>query len=123
MSHSAMARPVQQWFDGLPDDAKSEIAYLLAQMQNVTRSLWRRPEFDPLIGAGGISEIRVPDIRHSEGLICYRIYGYFGPQAREYTLLHGTHKDVKNDVDGKATAKKRLDQIADGSAGVHKFNF
>jgi len=116
-------RPVQRWFNGLPDNDKDEIIDLLVYLQNVTDGLWRRPEFDPLVGAGGISEIVVPDIRRFEGVAYYRIYGYRGPREHEYTLLHGTNKDVKNDKLGKRTAKHRLDQIERGEAGVHKFDF
>ena len=116
-------RPVQKWFRGLPEDHRDEIVYLLLQLQNVRDSLWRRPEFDRLKGAGGISEIIVPDIRHAGGVACYRIYGYAGPGKHEYTFLHGTNKKVKNDLEGKRIAKERLDQIRCDEARVHKFNF
>src|SRR5712691_11149944 len=104
-------RPVQTWFDNLPEGHRSEITYLLLQLQNVTASLWRRPEFDPLIGERGISEIIVQDIRDSDGVAYYRIYGYRGPGEHEYTFLHGTDKDVKNDIEGKQIARERLGKI------------
>jgi hypothetical protein len=119
----AEGRPVQDWFDNLPENDWEEIVYLLLQMQNVAESLWRRPEFDPLIGAGGISEIIVPPIRSADGETYYRIYGYFGPNEHEYTFLHGTDKDVKNDIEGKQIAKDRLDKIRNGEGGVRKFSF
>jgi hypothetical protein len=114
-------RPVQFWFSGLPDNDRYEILDLLNALSNATRSQWRRPEFDPLEGAGGISEIRVPNIRSESGCVTYRIYGYFGPGSREYCFLHGTKKEVKNDEDGKRIAKKRLDQLRSGQGKVHKF--
>jgi hypothetical protein len=116
-------RPVQVWFDGLPEDHRSEIAFLLMQLENVKASLWRRPEFDPLDGAGGISEIIIPDIRDSSGVTYYRIYGYFGPGEHKYTFLHGTDKDVKNDIEGKKIARDQLGKIERGEAGIHKFAF
>jgi hypothetical protein len=120
---SPEGRPVQSWFDGLPDNDRYEILDLLNTLANVTDKLWRRPEFDPLEGAGGISEIRVPDIRSESGSVTYRIYGYFGPGNREYCFLHGTDKKGKNDKGGKAIARDRLDELNRGEATVHKFAF
>jgi hypothetical protein len=116
-------RPVQIWYDGLPANDRYEILDLLNTLANVTNSLWRRPEFDPLEGAGGISEIRVPPLRSESGVVIYRIYGYFGPSSREYCFLHGTNKEVRNDEQGKSIASDRLDQLGRGNATVHKFAF
>jgi hypothetical protein len=82
-----------------------------------------RPFFDPLEGADGISEIIVPDIRDAGGVAYYRIYGFFGPEERQYTFLHATNKRARNDRDGKNTATERLAQLQSGDATVHKFNF
>lgn len=114
--------PVQRWFDHLPENDRGEIIDLLLSIQNATAKQWRRPEFDPLLGAGGISEIIVPPIRSFNGETYYRIYGYFGPGDHEYTFLHGTDKVVKNDTEGKRIAKERLDKINREEAGVCKFN-
>src|SRR5258708_8249408 len=119
----AEGRPVQSWFDYLPENDRYEIVDLLNTLANVDKSLWRRPDFDPLEGAGGISEIRVPPIRSESGCITYRIYGYFGPGNREYCFLHGTDKKEKNDKEGKAIARNRLDELKSGKAAVHKFAF
>lgn len=116
-------RPVKEWFDGLPDNDKNEIRDLLAYMQNTKDRLWKKPEFDPLEGEVGISEIRIPDIRSSKGSVTYRIYGYFGPNKREYTFLHGTDKRVRNDRHGKGIAKRRHQQLECGNAAVHEFDF
>jgi hypothetical protein len=91
--------------------------------------LWPDEVFDPLRGAEGISEIKVPNIRcFRDGKvksITYRIYGFFGPRGYGhcYTFLHGTEKDVKNDTTGKQIAERRLDELARGLATVHKFEF
>jgi hypothetical protein len=119
-------QPVQAWYDVLPENHKGEVTDLLTYLQNVTNRLWRRPEFDPLDGEGGISEIIVPDIRDSQGVFYYRIYGFFGPQEHEYTFLHATNKKVRNDRHGKNIARDRLRQLQQGEAGgarVHKFSF
>jgi hypothetical protein len=116
-------RPIQAWYDGLPEAHKSEVVDLLLYLQNVIDRLWTRPFFDPLEGEGGISEIIVPDIRDAQGVAYYRIYGCPGPEKRDYTFLHATNKKVRNDRDGKNTARDRLARLRNQDATVHKFNF
>jgi hypothetical protein len=122
--------PVQEWFNGLPDEAKDEIIDLFKYLRVKTKSRWQRPTFDPLVGSCGISELRPRDVRmeNEEGKVeevTYRIYGFFGPWKHFYTLLHGTRKDVKNDEHGKEIACRRLEQIKRGSGGAtyHFFRF
>ena len=121
--------PVQRWFDGLPQDHKEEIIDLLDHVRNTTNRPWPDKIFDPLKGAGGISEIKptnIPCLRDGRVKeITYRMYGFFGPKGHEhtYTFLHCAEKDVKNDAIGKQIAKGRLGEIERGSAGVHKFKF
>jgi hypothetical protein len=130
----AEGAPVQEWFDSLPDDPdRYEIIDLLDSLQKTNDRLWPEKIFNPLIGAGGISEIRIPDIRCFRGgkyrNITYRIYGFFGPRnhPHSYTFLHGTHKNAKNDIVGKQIAKGRLDElttaITSGTVSVRKFEF
>lgn len=123
----AEGRPVQTWFNNLPEDDKDEIVDLLNFVQNVTNRLWPEWIFDPLRGEGGISEIKVPEIRCIRGrrvcVITYRIYGYFGPDKHCYTFLHGTDKDVKNDQVGKQIAGGRVDELSRGIANIHRFVF
>jgi hypothetical protein len=126
----AEGRPVQAWFNSLPEEPdRYEITDLLDALQKVNDRPWAKEVFDPLEGAGGISEIKIPNIRcERDGkfkCITYRIYGFFGPKAyeRSYTFLHGTEKEVKNDAIGKQIAKGRLDELLGGFADVHKFEF
>jgi len=131
----AEGRPVQNWFDSLPDEDKWEITDLLDGLQKITDRRWpdegKDRVFDALQGAGGISEIRFPNIKCVRNgkvkIITYRIYGFFGPYKQCYTFLHGAEKEAKNDKPGKATAKRRLDELqrwglAAGLVSVHKFN-
>jgi hypothetical protein len=124
---AADGRPVQLWYDNLPDDAKDEIRDLLDYLQKMIGKLWRRPEFDGLYGAGGVSELRPNDIPlESAGAVevaTYRIYGYFGPNEGVYTFLHGARKDVRNDTQGKRIARDRLRQVERGTATTHEFEF
>lgn len=126
----AEGRPVQVWFNSLPEEPdRYEITDLLDALQKVNDRPWSEEVFDPLEGAGGISEIKIPNIRcERDGKvksITYRIYGFFGPKAYEhsYTFLHGTEKEVRNDTIGKRIAKGRLDELLGGFADVHKFEF
>src|SRR5713226_10655353 len=100
---------VQDWFNGLSIDAQDEILNLALHLEKLPTGLWRRPDFDPLDGEGGISELRPKDIRGPEGNIIYRIYGWLGhPNRNSYMFLYGTDKEEKNDLEGKAIAKWRL---------------
>jgi len=114
---------VQVWFNGLSQEARDEIADIFQSLQLVTARRWKRPEFDPLEGEGGISEVRPADIRCDAGCLTYRVYGYFGANSHQYTLLHGTTKLLRNDIHGKRIAKERLARIERGDATVHKFDF
>lgn len=120
-------RPVQDWFDDLPGEAKDEIIDLVRYLRLRTNSRWQRPEFDPLRGSCGISELRTDRIQVERGGLCeeatYRMYGYFGPGEHAYTLLHGTKKEQTNDRPGKQIACERLRQIKLGAATCHRFRF
>lgn len=115
-------KDVQNWFDRLPVEAQEEISDICRILAAATRNLWRKPEFDPLKGAGGISEIRPADVRLIEGSKSYRLYGYFGPGEHEYTVLLGVEKRQKNDREGKRIAKERLDRLEGGQATTHKLD-
>lgn len=120
--------PVQVWFDALSDDEKDVIRDTLVYLENTTDRLWPKESFDPLVGAGGISEVKFAefrDLRNGEiQRITLRIYGFFGPRDRKcsYTFLHGTDKKVRNDRQGKSIGKRRLDELLRGEATVHEFS-
>jgi hypothetical protein len=125
----AEGRPIQDWYDGLSIQAQEEITDLVEHLRVKKASLWDRPDFDPLEGEGGISEIRPDNIRDDAGSRTLRVYGIMGwPYKMSYTFLHGTEKDVKNDRDGKDFAKYRLEQVTAetlkrGRPTVHEFDF
>ena len=118
-------QPTQAWFDNLPEDDRFEIVHLLSWLRVRTKHRWTLPEFDPLEGEAGISEIRVPEIRTAEGSVFYRIYGVRGTREleRSYVFLHGTDKVVKNDIEGKGIARRRLGELTRREATVHPFDF
>ena len=116
---------VQEWFNRLEPDAQDEIINLVTHLRTRPSGQWIRPDFDPLDGEGGISELRPRDIRTLTGNTVYRIYGFREyPTKYCYTFLNGTDKDVSNDIKGKAIAKGRLSQLLlDQGGDVHKFDF
>ena len=125
----AEGRPVQDWYNDLHIEVQEEITDLVEHLRVKRASRWDRPDFDPLEGEGGISEIRPTNIRGDSGSKTLRVYGIMGyPDRMSYTFLHGTGKDVKNDRDGKNFAKYRLQQLSIESLrrrepAVHKFDF
>src|SRR5664280_2550847 len=125
----AAGRPVQAWFNRLRIEAKEEIVDLVLHMRVRIARQWRLPEFDPLDGEGGISELRPNNIRCDEGSLTYRIYGVSAyPEEFSYTFLHGVRKEVKNDREGKKFAKWRLKQLYEehtrtGKPAAHIFDF
>jgi hypothetical protein len=117
-------RIVQDWFDALDLDAQLEILNMALHLSRLSMGRWQRPDYDPLDGEEVISEVRPKDVRGETGNITYRIYGWRGyPIKNSFTFLHGTDKDVKNDLEGKAEANRRAGQIVRDEARVHKFDF
>jgi hypothetical protein len=113
-------KPVQDWFDGLPDDAKKEARETIGYLQQLPNHLWKKPHFDPL-GGEDVTEIRFETATHT-----YRIYGYAGGPSRArqlYILLFGHDKKVRNDTKGKSEATKRRAEIDRGAATFHPFEF
>ena len=116
-------RPVQFWFENLAEGHRDEITDRLAFLQVTPRDDWEEPFFDPLIGEGGISEIRFYPIKCLQGKFYYRIYGFFGAEEEEsYKFLHATNKKARNDRHGKNIAKRRLCEVQNKRATLHEFN-
>ena len=113
----------QDEYNALPPSHRAEIYALILFLRKETGRPWAKTEFDALIGAGGIREIKVPNIRGPQGSLTYRLYGFFGPGQRQYTILHLALKDRKNDKRGKRIAKERLDAINADQATTRAFDF
>jgi hypothetical protein len=118
-------QPVQDWIDSLSDDALDEVVNLLNNQAVLPKGLWARPEFDPLKGECGISELRANEVRGPSGAEIIRLYGWFGPRRTDYTILHGTNKGkgAKNDRIGKQIACERLARLRAGKAGPQELDF
>jgi hypothetical protein len=120
----AEGRPIQDWFDSLTLDQKLDIANLCQRLSRMTNVRWTRPEYDPLAGEGGVSEL-ISNVKTDAGTLFGRIYGIrnWKEYSRYYVFLHGTNKEAKNDKEGKAVAKRRLLQLDSNQATVHEFDF
>jgi len=114
----AGSRPVQDWFNGLPESASDEMRDVVGYLQHSPIQEWKFPHFERL--EDGISEVRF-----RVGKVRYRVYGYFGPTwiRQSYTFLHGTDKKVSNDRHGKKTAKDRMAEIERKQARAPEFEF
>jgi hypothetical protein len=113
-------RPVQDWFDLLPEDAKNEARDTFSYLEHLPIAAWKKPKFDPLKGEE-VTEVRFETKSH-----VYRIYGYYGPSElgrQAYTLLYGHDKKLGNDAHGKREGTKGKRAIEAGQARVHKFEF
>jgi hypothetical protein len=112
-------QPVQEWFDGLPDEAQAELRDTIRHLQHLPPHLWKKPQFDHLAGED-VTEVRFETATHF-----YRIYGYFGPKGerQSFTFLLGNDKKIRNDIKGKREATKRRGFVERGEATVHGFGF
>jgi putative component of toxin-antitoxin plasmid stabilization module len=110
----AKNRPISDWINGLPDDARDELVDVLLHLQVRPNNEWPAEHFKPL--EDGISEIRFKTAAHK-----YRIYGCFG-EAQSYFMLVATDKKVSNQKDAKQLAKNRRGQLQRREAGSHPFS-
>jgi hypothetical protein len=124
-------RSVQEWFDALLVEERDEALETLSYLQWLPLRLWSKPGYAPL--GDGLSEIRFKVNSLNEVM---RIYGFFWPPLPKeedrksnikyhpsYTFLLGKEKKVKNDMDGKKEARKRIGRIERKEARVHAFKF
>jgi hypothetical protein len=111
---------VQEWFNGLPIEARDVISDAIGGIQAIPNHLWVRPLFDHL--DDGISEFRIDSGAISRK---FRIYGYFGPSSsrQTYTFLLGADKKRAHQQHEQDEAKKRMKRVERGEVKVHEFDF
>jgi hypothetical protein len=117
----AGGRDVQDWFDGLPNEARDEALDTLGYLQVLPVRLWGLPHFE-------VFDADISEIRFRVGALnrWYRIYGTFGgPENRQYsyTFLLGKEKKVKKDKRGVELARERLKKLRNREARAHGFRF
>ncbi len=85
-------------------EAETNFIATLEMLQVVERKYWTRPQFDVLHGDNyvGMGEIRFDGEDKT-----YRVFGFFGPNKKDFTLLTGCEKkrDLKHEMD--RAAKRR----------------
>ncbi len=98
----------EEWLNGLPKKHRAKIRTRIKYLE-ITDS-WVRPYFDILHGYDKLHEII---IKFSK--IQYRLFGCFGPDRKQFTILIGVTKKNGNYTPRGAfeIAEKRRDLITD----------
>ena len=106
-------RPLDRFVEGLGVEAETNLTATLELLQAVERKYWVRPQFDLLHGRKyrGMGEILFDGDDKT-----YRVFGYFGPERSQFTLLSGQEKkrDLRHEMD---LAAKRRD-FAEANRGL-----
>jgi hypothetical protein len=76
---------VQRWIDDLEGGARDELEDVVAYLRISHVGDWKRPYFGPM--RGGLHEIR---FNHAN--VEYRIFGTFGPEQQQFSMLVGATK-------------------------------
>jgi hypothetical protein len=79
---------IEEWYQSLPDEAKSEFDVALKVLSIVED--WRGVHEFKCLGFGGLCEIRFKALN-----VQYRPAGYFGPGARCFSIYVGCKKKGK----------------------------
>ena len=110
-------RYLDDWVEALSEDEENEFAATLEGLQVLPRHLWRRPQFD-LLGEAypGIGEIRFKVERKQ-----FRVFGFFGPQSMQFTLLHACGKQRSNLRHDMNIAARRKRMLENGQGTVYGF--
>jgi hypothetical protein len=114
-------RYLDEWTDGLSIKALNEFQAVIEILSVSPISAWRRPQFDRLSGKryAGMGEMRFKIAKDQ-----YRVFGYFGPQRLQFTLLHACMKqrsELKAEMD-LALARKKLVELDNRRTYVFTFS-
>ena len=98
-------RPIDRFVGELGPEAENELSAVLDILRVLERRYWTRPTFDLLHGKKyrGMGEIRFDGDNKT-----YRIFGFFGPNRLQFTLLLGTEKkrSLKHEMDEASKRRK-----------------
>jgi hypothetical protein len=108
---------LDDWVEALSEDEENEFSATLEGLQVLPRHFWRRPQFD-LLGEAyqGIGEIRFKVERKQ-----FRVFGFFGPQSMQFTLLHACGKQRSNLRHDMTIAARRKRMLENGQGAVYGF--
>jgi Gp49-like protein DUF891 len=108
---------LDDWLDTLTDDEKNQFVATLEGLQVLPRYLWQRPQFATLGNQySGIGEIRFKVERKQ-----FRVFGFFGPQPMQFTMVHACGKQRSNLKHDMSLAARRKDLLEAGQGSVYAF--
>ncbi len=108
---------ITQWVaKNIEMEAEIEFHATLRQLQNTTRDLWVRPDydaFDPEIG----------EIRFKAARVEHRVFGFFLIESEQYIMLVGSQKKgrIYNPKDAIETARKRRKLVLADRSCIHEY--
>lgn len=102
------SQPLDEWQEGLEPVSFNKFSAVLEHLEVLPRDYWRRPHFDVLHGDQyrGMGEIRFRGDRK-----VYRVFGWFGPERMQFTLLHGCIKQRSDLTAEMELARQRRDLV------------
>jgi hypothetical protein len=102
------SRPLDDWYEGLELESFNKFSAVLEHLEVLPRNYWRRPHFDVLHGDQyhGMGEIRFKGDHK-----VYRVFGWFGPERLQFTLLHGCIKQRSDLTAEMELARRRRDLV------------
>ncbi len=95
-------KPVDEFRDKLEEEAYQNFYAVLDGLAKIERNFWRRPQFDVLHGYPNMGEILFSGDKKT-----YRVFGYFGPRRKHFTMLAGHEKKRALDEKMKLADKRR----------------
>jgi hypothetical protein len=98
----------QDWYDDQSEAVQAAVDVAFEYLIQRQRDEWRRPAFDLLSGKmHEVGEVRFKVDKQ------YRIFGFFGPNVSEFTMLVGASKKGNNYTPRNAleTALERMGQV------------
>jgi hypothetical protein len=107
-------KPVDVFVARLGPQAHNAFSTVLGDLATLERRFWVRPQFDVLHGD---NYREMGEIRFKGENKQYRVFGFFGPQRMQFTLLSGHIKqrgNLKHEMDEAAKRKK----FAEANQGV-----
>jgi len=108
-------RPIDRFVSELEDESVNEFAAVLEGLQCLERHQWKRPQFDLL--NDGIGEIRFNGDDKT-----YRVFGYFGPRRKHFTMLIACAKKSSLKEEMKQAVQRK--KFAEQSEGLlYEFTF
>ena len=93
---------MDEFRDQLGEETYQNFYALLDGLGRLKRHFWRRPQFDVLHGYPNMGEI----IFSGDGKT-YRVFGYFGPPRKHFTMLAGHVKKRGLDKEMKLADRRR----------------